>query len=93
MDGHWVDLDPSFPGAEPGQSFCKADAELDRLPEEACQLVTIRIVAETLRGTTLKQETLFELTWPASALLDREIYLVHLPGTGAGLAGALAGGG
>ncbi len=89
-NGKWVDLDASFADAEIGTARCAADKVVEKLSREDFQLVTLRVVQERLEGDKVKLETVFELTWPAVLLLDREILLIHAPGVASGLAGAIA---
>jgi hypothetical protein len=90
--GGWLDLDASFGGAVPGKAHCAAESTAESLPREAYQLVTIRVLAEILESGKLAERKAFEAAWPAAFLLDRDIFLIHLPGSTPGLAGALAAG-
>lgn len=89
----WVDLDTSFGDAEPGAAYCEPERVSDRLPDEAYQIVTVRIVAETLSGGSLNTKTAFEVSRRAADLIDSHVVFMHLPGTGeGGLPGALGSG-
>jgi hypothetical protein len=91
-DGRWIDLDPSFPDSVPEQAFGLRAGTLDVLPPRLHQQVVIRIVVETLSGGSLRRKTSLELQLPAADLIDRQIFLVHVPGGGkAGLAGGIEG--
>lgn len=92
LDGRWIDLDPSFPDAAVEKTFGTAEGTVDVLPPKLRQQVTIRVVAETLTGRSLHRQTSLEVRLPADELIDRQIFLVHVPGGGkSGLAGAIEG--
>ncbi len=80
VDGRWVDLDPSFADAAPGQVYATPDQTLKSLPHDLNQRVTVRVIAELLADGSLASETLLETTMPAAELLDREIFIVHTSG-------------
>jgi hypothetical protein len=91
--GKWIDLDPSFPDSKVGQSYATADREVSELPAELYQRITIRIVAEQVRGSALSNRTLLETQRTAEGLLDAQVGLTHtkpaaLGGLGAAIAGA-----
>lgn len=92
VNGRWVDLDSAFPDATPGRTYTSAERTSETLPKESYQRVTIRVISETLTGGSLKTETALEFSATADELLDRQIFLTHVPGSGGGgLAGAIAG--
>ena len=51
-DGRWIDLDPSFPDARPGQAYAKPDAILPTLPVSLAHQVRVRIIVEEYTGST-----------------------------------------
>ena len=75
----WVDLDTAFSDAVPGKHYGEVDEVLDRLPEVSHQRVTIRVIAETLDGGSLRQATMLEVTRPVDSLLELQVFLVHVP--------------
>jgi uncharacterized membrane protein YgcG len=77
---NWVDLDPSFPDATTGKSYCSASSTADAPPDSEMQHVAIRVGVETLSDGALSETTLLDQTLPASQLLDSQIYLIHAPG-------------
>lgn len=83
-DRGWVDLDSSFPEAEPAKPFCTAEPTFEKIPPAAHQTVTIRVIVETLSGGTIKSEKVLEFSHPAVQLIDRQVLLLHAPGTGQG---------
>jgi transglutaminase-like putative cysteine protease len=92
LNGRWIDLDPSFPDAVPEKTFGTLERTVDVLPSELRQQVTVRVVAETLAGRAFERKTSLEVRLPADELIDRQIFLVHVPGDGkSGLEGAIGG--
>lgn len=89
-EGGWTDLDTSFDDPV-GKTRCSADSTPDRLPDDVFQTLTLRVVAEKLAGAKLERETVFELTRPTAQLIDQETFLLHLPASVGGLAGAISG--
>ena len=47
---NWVDLDPSFPGAEAGTAYATVSETVDQLPDELFHTVDIRVMAEVVVG-------------------------------------------
>jgi len=92
IDGKWIDLDPSFADARPGQAFCAVQRQFDGVGDELCQQVAIRVVAETLGNGELKSKTVLDFTAPADGLLDRQIFFTQIPSKPADVAGGLAAG-
>jgi transglutaminase-like putative cysteine protease len=93
VNGRWVDLDSAFPDAAAGRAFASPERTVETLPKERYQRVTIRVITETLTGSSLKSETALEFSATAEELLDRQIFLTHTPGGTAagGPSGAIAG--
>jgi hypothetical protein len=71
----WVDLDASFADAAPGKTYCEVESTVDELSDEGFQMVTIRVVAETLAGSELKTQVMLEHRARAADLLDRQVFL------------------
>ncbi len=92
VDGRWVDLDSAFAEAEPGRTYTAAEQTFEALPKESYQRVTIRIISETLASGSLKTDMALEFSANAAELLDRQVFLTHVPGGGGGLGGAMTGG-
>lgn len=90
----WVDLDSAFSDAEPGKTYCPAQATEENLPDALHQKVTIRIVVERLAGGALQNETVLEATRTAVDLTGKQIFFVQAPESGLrGMGHAIAGGG
>jgi hypothetical protein len=84
IDGGWVDLDSSFPDATAGKSYAAVSRTFNAPPQEWCQRVTIRVKVERLEGAGLREETALSSTYNALELLDRDVFLLHVPSAGAG---------
>ena len=56
-NGKWIDLDPSFPGAQIGQVFAEPAQVLDAFPSALDQAVDIKLTAERLEGGKIATET------------------------------------
>jgi transglutaminase-like putative cysteine protease len=73
----WVDLDPSFADARPGQTWATPRQTLEQLPADLHQRVTIRVVAEHLSSGALTPRTLLTVTRNAVDLNQVPIALLH----------------
>ncbi|MEW5901317.1 MAG: hypothetical protein AB1715_07640 [Acidobacteriota bacterium] len=94
VNGRWVDLDSSFKDAKPNHSYAPLQGTFDEMPAELHQAVTIRVTTETLSEGALSTETALEVTMPAEKLLDRRVFLLHVPNTtGGGLGLGIGGSG
>jgi hypothetical protein len=90
QDGQWLDLDPSLPGAQPGETLTTADETLDAIPGTEHQTVTLRLTAETLENGALTQILVLERTIEAAFAADSQILLHFLPEeSGGGLLGSV----
>src|SRR5665213_255318 len=78
----WVDLDTSFADAAPGKTYCGADRIVAALPSEMFQRAEIRVIVEQLDGATLTRQTMLSLSRPVVDLIDRQIFLTHVPDGG-----------
>ena len=56
-NGKWMDLDPSFPGAQIGQVFAEPAQVLDEFPHDLDQAVDIKLTAERIEGGKIATET------------------------------------
>lgn len=86
VNGQWIDLDSSFPDAEPGKSTCGLDTTFAKIPDEFHQRVTLRVQSEWLSGEELSQETVLRAAFNAEFLHDRPTFLIHIAASGAGSA-------
>jgi hypothetical protein len=94
VDGKWLDLDASFPSSKPGEVHAAPAQTVASAPANWHQQVTVRVREERLEEKSLRVTTVLEATLPAVALVDQEVFLVHVPqasgggGFGLGVAGA-----
>lgn len=84
MDGQWIDLDSAFDDATVGRTSAQPEKTVDQLPGELRQHVTVRVTAETLEDGRLKTSTALDVTMPAEDLLDRRVFLLHVPANAGG---------
>jgi len=80
-EGQWIDLDPSLPGARPGQNLGEPEKTLapEELDEVLFHTVKIRLIAEQFEAGSVKEKLIFEYTLIPSRLLGKQIILRHLP--------------
>lgn len=58
--GKYIDLDPCFFDANPGDRFCPADSTADAVPDDAWRQVGFRVFIEKYDGQGVTENTLFE---------------------------------
>lgn len=95
-DGTWLDLDPSLPDAQPGDTLTAADSTAAEIAATDMPSIGIRIVAEHLVGGSLAETVVMDESLPAWALARQQVLLAFVPeGSGGGLlgGGGLWGGG
>lgn len=78
-DRGWIDLDPAFVQATPGNNFCAPALVFETIPDERHQRVAIRVIVERLSDGSLTNETVLEATHTAADLVDRPALLIHSP--------------
>ena len=96
----WLPLDPSFPRAEPGEAYARADARFDDVPEDLYHRVRIVYREETASGGerelgviqgTAMELGLRPLTLAVRAVPQSPVGPVSRGGSPAGITGGLAG--
>ena len=95
-DGTWLDLDPTMPDAQPGQTLTDPSTTADTVPLEQRQTVTLRVIAETLQDGTLGETVVLDVPLDAAAAAGQQVLLTFAPASsGGGLInpGGLLGGG
>ncbi|MEO8522350.1 MAG: transglutaminase domain-containing protein, partial [Acidobacteriota bacterium] len=80
VDGRWIDLDPSFPDSTPGSTSTAVAHTVSALPADLYQTVTVRLKVEELSHGGLTQTTVLDTTANAVDLIDRQIFVAHIPG-------------
>jgi hypothetical protein len=73
----WVDLDPSFATATPGQVFARAEETFDVLPEAIFHRVGIRIRLEEYSGDKPSSREILEYAAKAADLSGVDLLLTH----------------
>lgn len=79
LGGKWIDLDPAFPDAEPGDVYGAVSTYSTKLDSQARHKVSIRVIAETLAEGQLAESTLLEQTVDASIAAREQILLWFVP--------------
>ncbi|MBX3030530.1 MAG: hypothetical protein KF809_10240 [Chloroflexi bacterium] len=95
-DGSWLDLDPSLPGAQPGETLTVAESTANEIAASDMPSIGIRVLAEHLVGGSLSESVVLDESLPAWALARQQVLLAFVPeGSGGGLlgGGGLWGGG
>jgi hypothetical protein len=92
----WVDLDPSVPGAEPGQTYADARETLDALPEDLFHRVSVRLAAEKVAAGAPVRMDLLTFEAASADLVGVPITLMHpdaeeLKAAGVAIAEAIGG--
>ena len=85
----WIDLDPSMPDAQPGQTLAPVEDVVDALPDSEQQTVTIRVLAEILSGGQLNESPVLDQTLSAADAGSSELYLAFEP-AGQGLGSTIS---
>ena len=75
----WTDLDPCFPGAEPGTAFGTGGAPAEKQnPQEVHQL-TLRLTLERTTGNKKENEILLEVPIPVAAFVAQPVRFLVVP--------------
>ena len=90
-DGRWIDLDPSFLDARPGQAYAKPDALLPTLPVSLAHQVRVRIIVEEYTGSTASTRQILTYSASAADLSASDLVLLHVPENWRGPAGSPGG--
>jgi transglutaminase-like putative cysteine protease len=80
--GEWISLDPSFPGAEPGQSFAQPTATFsaDRIPDELRHWLEVTVTLRHRQGVDNPIDTvLVKFRRPVAELTGEVVRVVNLP--------------
>ena len=60
-DGAWIDLDPSFAGAAPGDTFTSVASTMAALPHSAQHLLGVAVTLRTVAGGEFQDQSLLEI--------------------------------
>lgn len=75
--GDWQDLDPSFPQAQPGQSFCSASDGWTEVPSDLYQSVIFRVRNESVEKGAPTFSVVLERQLPSAELHGQPILLIN----------------
>ncbi len=78
QDRQWVDLDPSFQRAKPGESFTDGRAR-GSIPKKLHHTVTFEVIAEQKYKSSLRQLTVLNETFNVEALAGASIQFANIP--------------
>ena len=93
-EGEWVDLDPTLPDAQEGQSLVPAASTANAIPDEERASVTVRVLAENLVDGAVEQSIPLDQRLDAATATSATLLLTFLPeGGGSGLLDIGASGG
>ena len=91
-DGQWIDLDPSFADARPGQAYAKNEEVLPTLPESLAHQVRVRVKVEEYADAQASSREILTFSARAAELSAVDLILVHVPENWKGPATSLTGG-
>jgi transglutaminase-like putative cysteine protease len=75
----WQDLDPTFPDAAAGASLVPAQRTSEVMPEEALQVVDVRVVAESLLDGRLSREVVLDRRFDTATAGSSTVFLYFQP--------------
>ena len=75
----WLDLDPSMPDSQPGQTLTTASDVLYEVPDEWRDKVTVRVFAERLSDGVLTEQMILDQTLDAADAAGKDIFLTMSP--------------
>jgi hypothetical protein len=83
-DGTWLDLDPTLPDAQPGATLTTAESTGETAQAADRQVVTLRVIAETLEDGALSEGPVLEAVLDPVVAADQQLLLAFAPGSGGG---------
>ncbi len=75
----WLDLDPSMPDAQPGQTLAVATTVLDSVPAAWRDTVTVQVIAERLSDGVLSDATVLDHQLDAATVARQDVFLGMAP--------------
>lgn len=78
-EGNWIDLDSSFPDAQPGQVYAQAAETLATLPEGLAHQVHVRVIVEEYKDAVAARRRILTLSRSAADLSGMDLVLMHMP--------------
>jgi hypothetical protein len=77
--GTWLDLDPTLPSSEPGDTLTAATATEPTIADAMHQAVVLRVVSETLTGGELVETVHLEHDLDAATAAGTDLYVLFMP--------------
>lgn len=74
----WLDLDPTFPQIEAGKAMATPGPAVASLPDKQRHRITFTVIAESLAGGALAQETILEVSAFADELSYSNVFFTHV---------------
>ena len=90
-DGTWLDLDPTMPDAQPGDTLTAAGTTADKVADTDVQMIGLRVAAEMLTGGELISQELLAVSLPTWDVAERQILISFTPEAGSGPLGGPGG--
>jgi hypothetical protein len=78
QNGQWTALDPSFATSAPGQSYAKAEATFDALPDDVFHRVDMRLRVEEGQDAQAASRVLLDYSAKAADLSGVDLFLSHM---------------
>jgi hypothetical protein len=78
-EGTWVDLDPLFPDAQPGDTHAKAEQNFFTLPPALAHQVHVRVTVEEYTGSVAARRRILTFSRPAADLSGMDLVLMQMP--------------
>ncbi len=75
----WLDLDPSMPDAQPGQTLTAVTKVLEAVPDAWRDSVTVRVIAERLSDGVLSDDTVLDQRLDAATVARQDVFLAMTP--------------
>jgi hypothetical protein len=78
-DGQWIDLDPLFADARPGQAYARGEESFPTLPDSLAHQVRIRVKVEEYADATASSRVVLTYSAKAAELSAADVILMHVP--------------
>ncbi len=75
----WLDLDPSMPDAQPGETLTAVTKVLESVPDAWRDTVTVQVIAERLSDGVLSDATVLDQVLDAATVARQDVFLAMAP--------------
>ena len=90
-DGTWLDLDPTMPDAQPGETLTTASTTAGTVPDASIHTLGLRVVTQMLQGGALTETSVLDVTVPAWVVAGQQLLLTFTAASDGGLLGGPGG--